>query len=173
MAGRVVFARARSVLTRTWTFAVSVDGGQVGSLRGSRLLELSLPAGRHVASTRVKGSGSRDLEFDVEPGGMVRIAVDASPVVGPGQWLSGQALQLRVTDGQRERGVTLADMRTPAGNGRSSRDSALYAAGIALLLVGLVLSAAVSRGAGAVAGLVGAAIVIMLFFRRYAYRDRD
>jgi hypothetical protein len=165
-----VFARATSWLTRTWTFAVSIDGGEVGSLRGSRALELSLPAGCHTATTRVRGSGSRELRFDVHSGGTVHIAVDASPAAGPGQWQSGQALQLRVTDGRGAHGVTLSDMRAPTGNPRSSWESGLYAAGIVLLLLGLTLAAASHRGAGALMGLVGAVVVIVLFFRRYTYR---
>lgn len=169
--GRVIVYRPRTWAARVRTFTVWIDGEEAGSLRGSHRVELDLPTGERTLSVHFRHRSSRELTVVVYPQQTTIVVVDIAPPTASGIRTDRDWLTARVTDTFNDKGVTLAQLRNQIGNPRSPRERLLYWLAFIVLIAGQVLTRTLNQGAGLIVGGIGAVTLIVLFFRRFLFRN--
>ena len=166
---QVIFYRARTSIARANTFRLSVDGREVGTVRGSQRLEIELDRGEHVVSVRAGRAGSQDLVLTTADGSSSYVVIDVA-AKDPG--LAGdpmRALVLRESDqpsslGSRRSALRFAD-ESPALRLAVWIAAAVVVLGFLLRLVSPVI--------GVIIGGVAALFLLGFFGRKLLYRRSE
>lgn len=172
----VIIYRSSGAAWKIRTAQMEVDGAPAGRLRSGARLHLHL-TGRHTIRAHIGNTWTPPTTVDINPSRHepAILALRATlPVRGPIEANAGP-LHLVPTSDFGDRGMTWRDIRRnrpPVGyRKRGPREQLLWIIALVLLFGGQIIAHTVNRAAGLSLGLVGAAIVVVLFLRVMLYRQ--
>lgn len=171
----VTVYRSKSAVWAGRSFSISVDGTEVGTVRGSRRLTLDIPEGHHDFTARVGRSGSAALSAELTAAGLILAVRPVMPSDYGRGLLQGDHLQLVAVHEFGDQGLTFRELhrnRPPVGYRRlRGWERLLFGFAVLVAILGQVLRHAVGPGVGLAVGAPGDLVMAVLVARLFIYRS--